>query len=264
MKYNDQIILAAHRGDRKCCPENTMSAFESALRLGADMIETDVHMTSDGELILIHDHSLARTAGFDGITHKMTLQEIKALDAGSWFSEKFAGERIPTVEEFIDLIKDSDMLVNWELKDYPSDTGDGFAFASADKLLEIIKKHGLEERSMINSFSDRVLEHVKNVSDYPFAIHGQGIYHCPKTIDRAEISEEELYDWCCLYSEVEGLSPLHFPHNFEYCLKNKILPCVCIGDDFYAYQRCVELGCRMFTSNDIYEAERILKKLNAR
>ena len=52
-----RIILAAHRGDRKCFPENTMPAFESALRFGVDMIETDVHMTRDGHLVLIHDRS---------------------------------------------------------------------------------------------------------------------------------------------------------------------------------------------------------------
>ena len=68
-----RIILAAHRGDKKKYPENTMPAFESALRLGVDMIETDVHMTSDGHLVLIHDRNLSRTAGFNGFTDQTTL-----------------------------------------------------------------------------------------------------------------------------------------------------------------------------------------------
>jgi glycerophosphoryl diester phosphodiesterase len=68
MKYDNQIILAAHRGDKKRYPENTIPAFESALKYGTDMIETDVHMTSDGALVLIHDRALKRTTGAEGTT----------------------------------------------------------------------------------------------------------------------------------------------------------------------------------------------------
>ena len=156
----NKVILAAHRGDKKKCPENTMPAFENALRIGVDMIETDVHMTSDGALVLIHDRALKRTTGADGTTDQTTLKDIRSLDAGSWFSPDFVNTTVPTVEEFISLIKNNDMLVNWELNDYPHEVGDAFAFESADRLINTIKTHGLEERSMINSFSDRVLEHV--------------------------------------------------------------------------------------------------------
>ena len=264
MKYDNQIILAAHRGDRKRFPENTMPALENALRFGADMIETDVHMTSDGELILIHDRSLLRTAGWNGFTDQMTLRELKKLDVGSWFSDSFQGLQIPTVEEFIHLIKDSDLLINWELKDYPRDVGDSFAFAAADKLIHLIKKYGLEKRSMVNSFSDRVLEYIYLKYPNTFSIHGQGIYHCKRTIDLAKTAEEELYDWCCLYPNTKGLSPLDFPENFEYCVNHNIIPCVCVPDHFDTYKKYVELGCRMFTSNDIYAAQKILKELNVR
>lgn len=259
-----RVILAAHRGDRKTCPENTMPAFESALRFGADMIETDVHMTSDGELVLIHDRALKRTTGAEGTTDKMTLKELRLLDAGSWFSPDFANTPIPTVEEFIALIKDSEMMVNWELKDFPHEVGEDFAFEAADKLIETIKKHGLEKRSMINSFSDRILEHIYCKYGSAFPIHGQGIYHCPVIVDASSVKLEELYDWCCLYPNQSGYSPLHFPENFEYCIEHGIIPCVCVPDNYEAYQRYVELGCRMFTSNDIYEADKILKQLNLR
>ena len=264
MEYGNKIILAAHRGDRKCCPENTMPAFEGALRFGADMIETDVRMTKDGELILIHDRSLARTTGFSGFTNEMTLAQIRELDAGGWFSEKFSGVQIPTVEEFVSLIKDSDIHINWELKDYPRDVGDELSFLAADKLISIIKKYGLEARSMINSFSDRVLEYVRRKYGDTFPIHGQGICGCKKSIDSAEMKDDQLYDWCCLYSNVKGMTALDYPENFEYCIDHGILPCVCVAENFDTYKRYVELGCRMFTSNDIYAAERILKELNLR
>lgn len=259
-----RIILAAHRGDKKYFPENTMPAFDSALRLGVDMIETDIHMTSDGHLVLIHDRNLIRTTGFNGFSDQTSLQDIRKLDAGAWFSPNFIKTKIPTIEEFIDLIKDSDLLINWELKDYPSTVGDSFAFQSADELISMIQQHGLEERSMLNSFSDRLLEYIHDNYSYPFLIHGQGIYHCQKTYDSATIKQEQLYNWCCLYPNKKGYAPLDFPENFEHCIQHGIYPCVCVADNFDAYKRYVELGCRMFTSNDIYEADRILKELGLR
>ena len=259
-----RIILAAHRGDRKCFPENTMPAFESALRFGVDMIETDVHMTSDGHLVLIHDRSLVRTTGANGFTDQTSLGEIRTLDAGAWFSPDFINTPVPTVEEFISLVKNSDMLVNWELKDFPHEVGDDFAFLCADRLIDTIRKHGIEKRSMINSFSDRVLEYVYGKYGSAFPIHGQGIYRCQRTKDTATVKQEELYSWCCLYPNEKGLPPLDFPENFEYCKKHGIIPCVCVPDHMDTYKKYVELGCRMFTSNDIYEADRILKELGLR
>ena len=259
-----RIILAAHRGDKKRYPENTMPAFESAMRLGVDMIETDIHMTKDGHLVLIHDRNLMRTTGVNGLTDQTSLEDIQKLDAGSWFSPNFMNTKVPTVEEFISLIKNSDMLVNWELKDYPHDVGNDFAFECTDRLIDTIKKHGLTERSMINSFSDRVLEHVYNKYGSAFPIHGQGIYNCRRTTDVATVKQEELYKWCCLYPNEKGYTPVDFPENFEYCTQHGIIPCVCVPDNLDTYKRYVELGCRMFTSNDIYEADRILKELKLR
>ena len=259
-----RVILAAHRGDRKKCPENTMPAFESALRFGVDMIETDVHMTSDGHLVIIHDRSFLRTVGCDGFTNLTTRKEIRDLDAGAWFSSDFVNTRIPDIEEFIELIKNSDMLVNWELKDYPHEVGDSFAFEAADKLVQTIKKHGLQERSMLNSFSDRVLEYIVGQYGSAFPIHGQGIYHCQRTKDHASVKQEELYDWCCLYPNEKGYKPLDFSENFEYCKEHGILPCVCVPDNIDTYRAYIELGCRMFTTNDIYEADRILRELGVR
>ena len=259
-----RIILAAHRGDRKNCPENTMPAFESALRLGVDMIETDIRMTLDGELVLMHDRALERTAGAEGLTDKLTLSEIRTLDAGAWFSDDFINTPIPTVKEFIVLIKERDVLINWELKDYPNQVGEDFAFATADKLIELIKSNGLENRSMLNSFSDKVLMHVRSALGNAFPIHGQGIHRCSRSVDTADMKREELYDWCCLYPEKAGLRPLDFPENFLYCNENGILPCVCVPDTLETYKRYIELGCRMFTSNDIYEADKILRQLGVR
>jgi len=264
MRYRGNIILAAHRGDRKTCPENTMPAFRRAIAFGVDMIETDVRMTCDGELVIMHDRNPKRTTGWDGIINEMTLEEVKRLDAGAWFSDEFRHTRVPTVAEFIALIKKTNVQINWELKDYPKDVGEVLAFAAVDKLIALIEENGLTDRSMVNSFSDQVLEYIHLKHGRKFPIHGQGIGNCRKAIDRASVSPTALYDWCCLYPDTPGMQPLDFPANFEYCAANGILSCVCVPDTLQTYRAYVELGCRMFTSNDIYEADRILKELGVR
>ena len=261
-----RIILAAHRGDRKLCPENTMPAFEAALKLGCDMIETDLHMTADGVLVIMHDRNVKRTTGVDRNIDEMTLAEVKELDAGALFSEEFRGTKVPTVQEFIDLIKDTDMLVNWELKDYPKIEGEAHAFACADKLVELILANGLEKRSMLNSFSDRVLEYLYKKHGHRFPIHGQGIHNCPKTCDKVETPSSEMYDWCCMYANDPkgGFNCLGSPENFTYCVEHGIKPCVCVVDTVENYKLAIELGCRMFTSNDIYAADAVLRELGER
>ncbi|MBQ7347320.1 MAG: hypothetical protein IJW55_05125 [Clostridia bacterium] len=259
-----RIILAAHRGDKLKYPENTMPAFEAALALGVDMIETDIHMTRDGELIIMHDRNALRTCGVDRNVDEMSLAEVRELDAGRLFDPLFEGVKIPTVVEFLEWIKDTDLLVNWELKDYPAEVGDAFAFATADRLIALIEQYGMEKRSMINSFSARVLEHIYYGHGHRFPIHGQGICGAPKSKDATETPWEELFDWCCMYADEKGKSPLDFKANFDYCLQYGIIPCVCIADTEENYRKAIDYGCKMFTSNNIYEADRILKKLNYR
>ena len=264
MNYDGRIILAAHRGDRKHFPENTMPAFEAALRMGADMIETDVHMTRDGELIIMHDRNPLRTTGHDGWTNEMTLEEIRQLDAGAPFSPDFAGTPVPTVRELLELVRGTDMLVNWELKDYPDEVGESFAMEAADKLIALLEEYQFAEQSMLNTFSDRVLEHIVEKHGHRFPIHGQGIGSCQRTRDRAAMPQEELYDWCCLYADVMGQSPLDYPQHFAHCIAHGIHPCVCLPDTMDISSRALELGCRMFTSNDIETADALLRALKRR
>lgn len=259
-----EILLAAHRGDLKNYPENTIPAFKAALDAGMDMIETDIHMTKDGELVIIHDHNTLRTTGFDGVVNEMTLAELKALDAGSWKDEKFTGTRIPTVREFIELIKDTDMLVNWELKDYPTTCGDAWAFECADKLVALIREYGMEKRSMMNSFSDRLLEYIKKTYGDEYIIHGQGIYKARRSKDEPEMDEKDFFDWVCVYPEEPGKLAIDFKENWDYCNENGVLTCILLPDTVENYKKCLEYGCKMFTSNDIYTAEKVMKELGVR
>ena len=260
----NRVILAAHRGDRLKHPENSLPAFVSAIEFGVDMIETDIRASKDGDLIIIHDRSTLRTAGVDKNVDEMTLSEIKAIDLGKNFSKEYEITRIPTVEEFVNLIKDKNILVNWELKVYPDEFGDDAAFSVADRLIKIIERNGLSERSMINSFSSRVLEYVSRKYGKKFKLHGQGIHNCRRSKDDPEISEEKFFDWCCLYPNEKGKLAIDFKENFDFCLSKGILPCICIADDYEKYKKAIEYGCKMFTTNDIYKCDEILKKLGVR
>jgi glycerophosphoryl diester phosphodiesterase len=93
----------AHRGSSLEAPENSLSAIRLAMKDGADMVEIDVQETADGIVVLLHDSDLARIAGVRRGVHEMTYEEIRLLDAGSWFSEEFAGERIPTLREALEI-----------------------------------------------------------------------------------------------------------------------------------------------------------------
>ncbi len=105
----------AHRGDNYNAPENTIPAFILAVEKGVHQIEFDVQRTKDGELVIMHDTTVDRTTDGSGRVADMTLEEIRALDAGSWFSPDFAGTPVPTLEETLDVIP-RDILCNVHLK----------------------------------------------------------------------------------------------------------------------------------------------------
>lgn len=99
------VAVIAHRGFSKVAPENTLSAFKAAIDADADVIELDVHRTRDGQVVVIHDSSVNRTTNGQGDVADLTLGQIKQLDAGGWFSPAFQGERVPTLDEALSLIK---------------------------------------------------------------------------------------------------------------------------------------------------------------
>ncbi len=138
-------LIIAHRGARSIAPENTMAAVRAAITVGADLWETDVTVTKDGELVLLHDATLARTTDapdrFPGRepwnSCEFTLDEIRSLDAGSWFARTdpfglvaagevgeetwfaYRGEQVPTLDEALRFTRDNGFPVNLELKRLP-------------------------------------------------------------------------------------------------------------------------------------------------
>lgn len=95
------VKVIAHRGGAANAPENTLAALELGIAQGADMAEMDLHMTKDGVLVALHDHTLTRTTGVEQAVGEMDSLQIRELDAGGWFSPDYAGEQIPTLEELL-------------------------------------------------------------------------------------------------------------------------------------------------------------------
>ncbi|WP_100065757.1 glycerophosphodiester phosphodiesterase [Miniphocaeibacter massiliensis] len=98
--------IFAHRGSKGTHPENTFASIKEAVKVGADGIEIDVHLSKDRKLIVIHDETVDRTTNGRGYIKDMTLEEIKELDAGSWFDEKYKDEKIPTIDELLELLNE--------------------------------------------------------------------------------------------------------------------------------------------------------------
>lgn len=148
----------AHRGASGYYPENTMSAFQEAVKQKADGIELDVHLTKDGYLVVCHDETLNRTTNGKGFIKQYDLYELKQLDAGSWFDKKFKGEKIPLLEEAIDLVKKSNMELNIEIK-----AGSIFYPGIEEKVLKMIDKYGIRDKVIISSFDHYSLVKIKSM-----------------------------------------------------------------------------------------------------
>ena len=111
-------LPCAHRGDVAAAPENPLPAFQLAVEKGAAMVELDVHLTKDGELVVMHDGSVDRTTDGRGKIADLTFEEVRALDAGGWFAPEFAGARVPTLREALEVIPER-VLCNVHCKNAP-------------------------------------------------------------------------------------------------------------------------------------------------
>lgn len=150
-------IIFAHRGASAYAPENTLAAFELALRQGADAIELDTKLTADGQVVVIHDQTLDRTTSKSGQVRDFTLAEIRKLDAGSHFDIAFKGESIPTLEEVLKAVGQL-TYVNIEIANYASIT-DELPF----KVANIVKRMHLAHRVIFSSFNPLALIRARKI-----------------------------------------------------------------------------------------------------
>lgn len=159
IEYLRTMEITAHRGASAFYPENTMAAFVGAKDMGADWIELDVQQSRDGQIFVAHDTNFERTTGVDADTWELTYDEIAELDAGSFFSEAYAGEKIPLLSTVIEFAKENGMRLNIELKP----TGHEADFEKC--VVDVIRSAGFEDNCVITSQVYEVLENVKAYSE---------------------------------------------------------------------------------------------------
>lgn len=232
--------LFAHRGYSKIAPENTLASFQEALNYQIPGIELDIHLCRSGELLVTHDHNLVRVTGFDGIIENLDYSEMKHLDAGKWKNEKYAGERLPLLQDVFDLLG-SRVYYDIEIKSRKtSRTG------IENKLFELIRLYKLEERCIVSSFNPMSIKYFKQTApQIPTAI----IYSVTKELP-----------WYLQHGEgkwiasADILKPDHIKVNKASMLLNKtiggrpILPWTI--DDPKEAQRLIQAGVNGIISND--------------
>ncbi|WP_265791170.1 glycerophosphodiester phosphodiesterase [Fodinibius salicampi] len=157
---DDSFLVIAHRGASAQYPENTMPAFKGAVEMEAEMIELDVMMSSDGVPVVFHDARLDDHSDGKGLLKDYTLRELRTLDVGSWFSEQYRGEKMPTLEEAIEFASGK-IALNIEIK--TEAVSDELHGGVEEKSLELVKKYGMEDHVIFSSFDYRALEHLKKL-----------------------------------------------------------------------------------------------------
>jgi glycerophosphoryl diester phosphodiesterase len=219
-------LIFAHRGASRAAPENTLPAFEAAIRSGAHGVELDVQYTADAQLVVFHDLTLEALTDGAGRVASHTLQELRALDAGSRFGPEFAGTRIPVLDEALDLLRDK-VLANVELKS-PDMAGArlGVDVAAA------IRAHDMVDQVVISSFN-------------PFAVR-QAKQANPE-IECALLVAHDLPAWMRWgltrrYSRADGIHP-------EACM---------VDEGFVARARDAHLPVRVWTVDDEAELRRMV------
>jgi len=150
-------LILAHRGASVHAPENTLAAFELALEQGAHGIELDAKLSADGKVVVIHDASVERTTNGQGQVSQLDLTALRELDAGSFFSDQFKGEKIPMLAEVFEMLGKR-AIINVELTNYKTPR-DGLA----DKVCELVQRFGLQDSVLFSSFLSSNLKRTRSL-----------------------------------------------------------------------------------------------------
>jgi len=150
-------LLGGHRGNAHECPENTLASFRSAIELGVDLIECDVHLSDDRQLAVIHDHLIDRTTNGSGLVRDYSLAELKGFDAGSWKDERFKGETVPSLPEVLELARGK-AGVAIEIKNLP------LPYEGIEKrVVQAITEAGMVDEVIVISFDHRSVRSVREI-----------------------------------------------------------------------------------------------------
>ncbi|MBO4339688.1 MAG: glycerophosphodiester phosphodiesterase [Clostridia bacterium] len=147
-------LVLAHRGANKRAPQNTIPAFKKAVEFNADGIETDVHLSKDGEIVICHNYTIDATSNGKGLISDYACEELKKFDFGSYFSEDFRGVTLPTLSQCLDVVKNM-KLINIEIK-APKQKND-----LVKRTVEMVNKYGLNDSVIISCFNPECIRESK-------------------------------------------------------------------------------------------------------
>ena len=245
----EKLGVMGHRG---CCgymPENTLISFREAFRLGVDFLEFDVHKTLDGHLVVIHDSMVNRTTDGIGAVNFMTLEEIKALDAGVKFG--YPGEKIPTLDETLKCIKNEapkHMYLDVEIKDQIPEV--------IDKTIEALDKFELLEKTVIDSFDAQTLLYIQKY--YPnVKTHAQP----PILMDRFD---KRVLDKVCALAVPLRFSDEEVKNLVDLADSYGIEAWGYIADTKESVERALKFGFTNLTANDPHAVIDYLDKIDRR
>lgn len=251
LRYAHPVTVAAHRGDSGAFAENTMAAFRAAVAMHVDMIETDIHLTRDNVLVLMHDDRVDRTTDGTGLIRDFTYAELRRLNCnpGGQFT------RIPTLEEFLELCAENGIMVNLEIKEYYSEENAERCRLCVRKTLELVEYFGMAEKTIINSFDAYVLEYTNQYGHGKYMLHG----FYPYSIMRNVKENPDDYLYCaCIFDDRN-------PEHYEYLRSRGIEPWAGAGvKEKEHFAACVENGAVLFTTNYPADAMRILNEIGKR
>lgn len=241
----EKVEVWAHRGASGYAPENTMEAFILAIEMGADGIELDVQLTRDGEIVVIHDETLQRVSNGTGYVKDYMLEEVKALNFNKTHPE-YEKTEIPTLREVLQLLKDTDLKLNIELK-----TGVFFYPNIEQKVVDLVSEYGMQDRVWYSSFNHYSVKEVKRVQ--PDAkvglLYGDGIY------EPAEYAVRFGAD--AIHPHIVNLQ---YPEVLEKCKENDIKVHTWTANTFLDMVNCLQYGVDALITNYPDKAKALVEK----
>ena len=253
------IYVAAHRGWCEQYPENTMAAFRAALEIGVDQIETDVRITRDGELVLIHDAMVDRTTNGTGKVADKLLAELRTLDAGSYKGEMFRDERIPLLTELMDLVKDHPTItLDLELKEYPTPGNEITAYEVCDRVLRIVDEYNFTDRVVINTFSGKLHEYIEDKYGSRYRRH---VYYPISNLGQVTRDPYQSAYCCCMFKALYSKINMATPEEFARMAEMDVQPWAGAGvRDEAGVDQAIACGATLITCNNPDTILDILRK----
>jgi len=195
--------VIASRGASGYAPENTISAFKLAVKMGAKAIEFDVQMTKDGEIVAHHDFFLGRTAKGEGFIMDKTLSELKELDAGMWFSEKYEGEEIPTLKEVFEVVPE-DVELHIEIKKLNVDERE-----VENEVFRLVSEAGRIGKTNFSSFDHECLKRLNEKHDVKIGVLVSSNLIKPMKYLEANNLNKYSFNQCAAFIDPRTINEVH-------------------------------------------------------